>query len=141
MARARPGTSMRSSVNVDMTGPFFRADPEKTVMENIQKFMQGLADEGAKAARAGLSTGSSRRAMIRELGDRVADHVIGRTSALSGKRWMAAAVVQVSQEGFGAVESRSLMAAASSVERRTAAIRRVARSINANKADFTKGLD
>jgi len=139
MAARRP--SMRSTASVDFSGPFFRKDPEKTIMENMHTFMQGIADEGAKAAREGLMTGSGGRAMIRELGDRVADHVIGRTSALSGKRWAAAAVIQVLNEGYDDRAGTSLMAAASYVEGRTAAIRRVTRNINANKADLTKGLE
>jgi len=134
-------TSTRSTVNVDFSGPFFRSDPEKTIMENVHKMMVGIADEGAKAARAGLSTGSGGRALIRELGDRVSDHVIGRVASLSGKRWAAAAVVQVDQSGYSEREAKSLMAAASYVESRTAAIRRVTRSINAGKADLTKGLE
>lgn len=131
---------MRSTVSIQMDGPFFKADPEKTILENVQKFMQGIADEGAKAARAGLLTGSDRRAPIRLLDDRVADHVIGRTVSLTGKKWRTAAVVQVLNRGYSGAEGTSLMAAASYVEGKTAAIRRVSRGINANKADFTKGL-
>ena len=107
--------------------------------------MQGIADEGASAAREGLLSGASGRALVRSTDDRVADHVVGRTTSRSGRQWVSAAVVQVYNEGMGAAESRSLMAAASYVERRTHAIRNVARGVRSAraviKADLTKGLE
>lgn len=130
----------RSTADVDLSGPFFTADPGMTLLENIQKMMQGIADEGAKAAREGLLTGSANRALVRMTDDRVADHVIGRTYAKSGKRWLSAAVVQVTNEGMDAATSRSLMAAGSFVERRTAAIRRVGRQISSSRAVLSANL-
>jgi hypothetical protein len=141
MSSAARRTSTRATASIDFSGPFFRKDVEKTIFENLHKFMEGIAQEGSAAARQGLRTGSSSRALIRELGDRVADHVVGRTVSLTGRRWTAAAVVQVLNEGYSGRQSMSLMAAASIVERRTGAIRRVTRGINANKADLTKGLE
>lgn len=138
-------TSVRSTANVDFSGPFFQKDVTKTIFQNIERMMQGLAEEGATAARAGLRTGSGGRALVRELGDRVADHVIGRTTSRVGNRWVSAAVVQVYNEGLSAAESRSLMAAASYVEKRTRAISRVTRQLRSSRealrANLTAGIE
>ncbi len=136
---------MRSTVNVDLSGPFFQHDPSKTFFQNVRKMMEGIAEEGAKAATEGLLTGSDSRAPVYATGDRVGDHVVGRVHSVTGKDWVAAAVVGVSNEGMDAVTSRSLMAAASYVERRTAAIRRTTRQLNAARAvlraNLTAGLE
>lgn len=130
---------------VDFSGPFFTKDPEKTIIDNVQKMMQGVATEGAGAARTGLAANQQSRALIRELGDRVSDHVIGRVESRHGKEWHTAAVVQVYNEGLGAEESRSLMAAASFVERQTRAIRDVTRQLRAARAvlaaNLTEGIE
>jgi hypothetical protein len=140
-----PPASSRSAVSVDIHGPFFRADVEKTLFENIEKMMRGLAEEGAKAARFGLMTGSGSRALVTGTGGRVADRVIGRTRSLSGKRWYAAAVVQVDRSGLSGSDATSLMAAASYVESRTKAISRVSRSIRSSRAvlraNLSEGLE
>src|SRR4051812_37120929 len=107
---------------VDLTGPFFQGDPGKTFLQNVEKMMQALAVEGAAAAKHNFLEGSATRALVRMTDDRVADHVIGRTTAISGKQWMTAAVVQVSREGLDAAGSRSLFAAASTIARKTKAI-------------------
>lgn len=137
--------SMRSTADVTFSGPFFQRDPAATFWQNLDKMMEGIADEGERAAREGLLTGAGSRALVRETGDRVADHVVGRVSAVSGKDWVAAAVVGVNTQGLDATASRSLMAAASYVERRTAAIRRVTRQLNASRAvlraNLTQGLE
>lgn len=137
--------SSRSQADIEMTGPFFQVDPGETMLNNITKMMQGVAEEGAKAARDGLLTGASTRQLISMTNDRVADHVVGRTASKSGKRWRAAAVVQVTNDGYGAAESRSIMAAGSYVERKTGAIRRVSRGIRSARAvltaDLTAGLE
>lgn len=134
-----------TTARIDFSGPFFRKDPEKTITENVHKMMEAIADEGATAARAGFAAGSGGRAMIREIGDRVAEHVVGRVEARSGKPWLRAAVVQVYNEGLSAVEGRSLMAAASEVEYRTHAIRNVTRQLRSARsvlqANLTEGLE
>lgn len=125
---------------IDFSGPFFERDPEKTIIDNVQKMMLALAEEGASATRTGLSYGAQERALIRELGDRVAEHVVGRVQSRSGKEWHTAAVVQVYNEGLSAAESRSLMAAASYVERQTRAVRNVTRQIRSARAVLTANL-
>jgi hypothetical protein len=137
--------STKATVTADFTGPFFQKDPEKTILQNVSKMMKGVAEEGAAAAREGLLTGSGGRAPVGLLGDRVADHVIGRTESRAGRLWTAAAVVQVLNEGFSAKEGTSLMAAASIVESRTKAISRVTRQLRAARAvlraNLTEGLE
>jgi hypothetical protein len=89
--------------------------------------------------------GAARRAPIRALGDRVADHVIGRVASLSGRKWQTAAVVQVLNQGFSGAEGRSLMAAASTVEGETRAIRNVTRQLRSARAvlraNLTQGIE
>ncbi len=135
----------QASASVDISGPFFKVDVEKTLLQNIQKMMQGLADEGATAARANLEAGSGRRALVRMTQDRVADHVIGRVGSRTGKRWWAAAVVQVDNYGMDAATSRSLMAAASVLESRGHPIRKVATKIRQSRAvlqaNLTAGME
>jgi hypothetical protein len=136
---------MRSSVDVDFSGPFFKADIDKTLLENVRKMMEGIAEEGEPAAEEGLLTGATRRALVSGTGDRVADHVVGRTESLTGKEWMTAAVVSVNRAGLDQRQAISLMAAASSVERRTRAISRVTRQLRAARAvlraNLTEGLE
>lgn len=134
------------TAKIDFSGPFFTKDPEKTILANVAKMMQGIADEGAANARERLVAGAGGRALVRELNDRVADHVVGRVSARSGKRWTAAAVVQVFNEGMSVGQGRSLMAAASIVEGRTRAIANVTRQLRSAarsvlRANLTEGLE
>lgn len=133
-------TRVSSVPTIDFSGPFFTKDPEKTIIDNVQKMMQGIATEGATAARTGLASGQQSRALIRELGDRVSDHVIGRVESRTGKEWHVAAVVQVYNQGLSAAESRSLMAAASYVARQTRAITDVTRQLRAARAVMTANL-
>jgi hypothetical protein len=134
------------TASVALSGPFFTKDPGKTIGENIERLMEEIAKRGAEDARRGFASGSGSRQVISRLGDRVADHVIGRVVARpskGGRRWHAAGVVQVYNEGLSDVQGRSLMAAASILEGRTNTIRKVARNMGAalRKIDLTKGLD
>lgn len=133
------------TARVDFSGPFFKVDPGKTILENVHKMMEAFAQEGATNAQTRLRVGAAGRAGIAEIGDRVADHVIGRVESRSGRKWTAAAVVQVYNQGLGAGESRSLMAAASYVESRTRAISNVTRQLRGARAvlraNLSKGID
>lgn len=134
-----------TTVSVDFSGPFFQKAPGKSFLQNVHKMMEAFAKEGADAAKSMLRQGEGSRELIREVGDRVSDHVIGRVASRSGKQWAAAAVVQVYNQGLSAGESRSLMAAASRVERQTGAIRNVTRQLRAAKAvlraNLTAGIE
>lgn len=136
------------TARIDFTGPFFTKDPEKTILENVEKMMHAFADEGATAARQGLMSGAGERAPVRALGGRVADHVVGRVQSRVGVRWQTAAVVQVFAgrgSGLSKEEGVSLMAAAAHVERKTRAIRSVTRQLRAARsvlrANLTAGLE
>lgn len=125
---------------IDFSGPFFQVDVEKTLFDNVQKMMLGIAEEGSTAARAGFEEGASSRALVRMTDDRVADHVVGRIHSRAGKEWHTAAVVQVYNQGLTAQEGISLMAAAAYVERRTHAIRNVTRQLRSARAALTANL-
>lgn len=131
---------------VELSGPVFDKDPEKVMWQNIEKHYAELARDMAGEAEAGFRRGAADRPLVRLLNDRVADHVIGRVQARpsrGGRRWHAAAVVQVYNEGLSAAQSRSLMAAASRLEGRMRVIRDVTRrgAAKLRQIDLTKGLE
>lgn len=129
------------TLSLDLSGPFFENDPVQTLFDNLRAKMEEISEQGADEARDRLSEGSTSRALVTELGDRVSDHVVGRTTSRSGKQWTAAVVVQVYNQGLTGRESRSLMAAASYVESRTKAISRTARTLRSlPELDLTDGL-
>jgi hypothetical protein len=118
-----------------MLGPFFASsNPGETMLANMEKMFEALAAEGAKAAQSNMLVNSGARALVRMTNDRAAEHVIGRTRSLAGRQWVSAAVIGISVQGLDAVQSRSLMAAASSVEKRNGAFRKVASSIRSSRA-------
>lgn len=136
---------MTTKTHVELSGPFFRKDPEQTMWQNIHRWMAGIAEEGERVVRMNLRRGAANRAPIRLLGDRVADHAIGRVHSLRGKKWWATAVISVNNSGLSPREGRSLMAAASKVEGRThafrSAYRDIARSRKTLQANLTEGLE
>jgi hypothetical protein len=134
----------RFVTTIDKSGPFFTNDPAKTFRQNIRVLMDAIAKEGEADVKAQLQAGSSGRARISALGDRVADHTVGRTSSIGGKRWAVTAVVSVNNLGWSRAQGISLMAAASMVERETHSFRRTtgrlrrARAINT--AELLRGI-
>ncbi len=103
------------SVTVDLSGPFFTRDPGLTLIMNVAKMMQGVAEEGASSARAALQQGEGARATITELHDRLSDHVVGRVygrPSRGGRKWHLWAKIQIYNEGLTAAQGISLMAAA-----------------------------
>jgi hypothetical protein len=129
---------------ISLKGPFFTKDPKKTFRQNVRVMMDALAREGEADARARMRVGENRREPIRALGDRVSDHVKGRTSSLSAKRWQVTATVSVSNREFSGAQGISLMAAASRVEAQTHAMRRTTARLRSsravNQAELLKGL-
>lgn len=132
------------TTTIDLSGPFFRSDPRRTFRQNIRVLMARVAEEGEADVKAQLRQGEGARAPIFALGDRVSDHAIGRVTSLVGKRWAVSAVISVNNSGFTKKQGISLMAAASSVEKRTHAFRRTttrlrkARAVNA--AELLRGI-
>ena len=135
----------RITTTIDVSGPFFHADIRKTFRQNARTLMEAIAREGEADVRAQLQAGSGARQPIRQIGDRVSDHVHGRAAALRGKAWSLHAVVSVNNSGFSARQGISLMAAAAQVERGTGAFRRTAsrlrRARAVNNAELAKGLN
>lgn len=135
---------MTVRTKVEFEGPFFAHDPKLTFRQNVRVWADAVAAAGEAEVRAEMAAGQSGRAPIRRLGDRVADHAVGRTHGLSGKRWAVSAVVSVNNSGLSRAEGISLMAAASRVERTTHAFRRVrsavGRSRGTNIDELLKGI-
>src|SRR5262245_16612573 len=129
---------------IDKTGPFFSKDPRKTFLANARDFLDEVADEGAADVIAQMLVGQAGRRPIRQLGDHVSEHVVGRTQSLRGRRWQYTAVVSVNNTGLTKAEGISLMAAASEVERQTGAFKRTSsrlrRVAKMNTSELLKGL-
>lgn len=134
-----------ASASTNFSGPFFTRDPEKTITENVHKMMLAIAEEGATAARTSMRQGEGQRDLVRELGVRASDYVVGRVKSRAGTPWLRAAVVQVLNEGLSAGEGRSLMAAASAVEGETHTFRNIARQLRSARAvlraNLTEGIE
>ncbi len=90
------------TARIDFEGPFFKVDPGETMLKNLQKMMEGIAQEGAASARSAYAAGEGSRALVRVGQDRVSEHIIGRTTSRSGRQWVSAAVVQVYNQGLSA---------------------------------------
>lgn len=135
---------MTVRTKVEFEGPFFAHDPKLTFRENVRVWADAVAAAGEAEVRAQMAAGQGSRAPIRRLGDRVADHVVGRTHGLTGKRWAVSAVVSVDNSRLSRAEGISLMAAAATVERRTRAFSRVraavGRARGTNIEELLKGL-
>ncbi len=129
---------------LEVTGPLTK-DPAKRMAENIERSMEDIRAEGESTARSRYLSGSGGRDLVRMTGDRVGDHVIGRTHARpskGGRRWHEYGVVQVYNEGLSGAQGRSLMAAASVLEGRLNVMRAVARQAGQKlrQVDLTKGF-
>ena len=135
---------MAVKVQVDLSGPFFQRDPAATFGENVRRMLDGIAQEGERAIQAALGAGTG-RAPISLIGDRVAQHVVGRTRSLSGKRWAMTAVVSVNNSGWSPRQGVALMAAASTLERRFHPFRKTASQLRSARAvlaaNLTRGIE
>lgn len=136
----------RNATTIKLDGPFFQRDPAKTFRQNIRVLMKAVAEEGEADVRAQLRAGQDhRRPISRGVSpDRVADHVVGRVTSLSGRLWAVTAVVSVNNRGLTKVQGIALMAAASTLEGRTHAFRRttgrIRRSRKVNTEELLKGI-
>lgn len=136
----------RLATSIDLKGPFFQKDPRKTFRQNARVLMDALAREGQEDVRVQMRQGQAGRAPISAdvRPARVADHVVGRTTSLKGRRWALTAVVSVQNSGLSESKAIALMAAASRVEAKTHAFRRttgrIKRSRKINTAELMKGL-
>lgn len=115
-------------IESQLRGPFFRADPGRRFRENARVSMRQVARDGARRAIALLRAGQGRRRPL-SIGGRVADHIIGRTASLTGRRWQVTAVVSVNAAGVSGRDRVALYGAAARVERETHAFRDATESI------------
>lgn len=75
---------VQPKLTVDLSGPFFRGDPSRTYLANLQRMLKGIAEEGERTIQSAYPvgpTGDGRRG------------VRGRVSSLTGRPWLATAVV------------------------------------------------
>jgi hypothetical protein len=124
-------------------GPFFKADPAKTLAENIHVMMLALAKEGARDVRGQLRVGTGGRDPVSKLGGRVADHIAGELRRRpAGPKY--SAVVIVRRRGLSREYAIALSSAALYLEKTVHAFRktrgRILRSRAINAAELLKGL-
>lgn len=83
MARRAAPTATDGRARIDLSGPFFQPDADKRFRENVRGMLGALAEEGDRVvtARAPRKTGA------------LASGIVGRTQAVSGRRWALTAVV------------------------------------------------
>lgn len=118
----------RVRLKVDTTGPLFQKDPTLTLGQNIQRMMEGLAEQGENLAKSAypVFTGAGR------------EGIVGRVESLGGKRWAKTAVVSQQNvypwPGGGSRQYRGGKVGAP-------IFRRVTSSIRVVKADLTAGLE
>ena len=124
-----------AKATIDVSGPFFQRNPELTMEGNIRRMMAGIALEGEKAVKSAYPTGptgAGRRG------------VKGRVKSLSGKPWMATAVISQTHvykwPGAGPKEYRGGKTEARYHMWR-AAYRSLARSRAVIVANLTAGLE
>lgn len=99
-----------SQASIEMTGPLFMPDADKTLRQNIRRMLQGLTDEGVSMVRA--SVAGHRRTGDFEAG------VTGRVRSLRGAPWWLTAVIsQQHVEPWNVRGSRSFGVQQSGVRR------------------------
>ena len=130
----------RKVAGIDMSGPFFTADPAKTFRRNIRDFMDEVVALGEADVEARLRSGEGSRASISGGNGRVSAYVVGRTRSLRGKRWAVTGVVSVNPQGKARRHAIAIMAAASEVEAQTGAFKKVTASLRRAKTNLLKGL-
>jgi hypothetical protein len=79
----------KRSLGIDIEGPFFRVDLDKTMAENAGAFVAELAKVGEREAKRRVA-GAPRRTAGPSYSGRF---IVGRTQALNGKRWAMTAVI------------------------------------------------
>lgn len=130
------------TTSVELSGPFFRRDPGKTLRGNVRDLMDALSEsmeadvKSAIAGHAGSMPGYSGWSWA---------HTRGRTVSVSGKRWGTWARVSAYTADLGAKDAIRTKAAAATIERRWHPYRNAKRNVYRARplltADLTKGLD
>jgi hypothetical protein len=133
-----------AKTQIKASGPFFTADPAKTLRQNMHVMMQKLAKAGMKDVRSQLRAGRSDRAPVSRLGHHhVVDYVFGELRRYPpGPKFTARVIVR--NRGLTAEQGKSLMAAASQLEGEVHAFRktkgRILRTRIVNAAELLKGI-
>lgn len=132
----------RVDLRASLEGPFFAADPSKTVRGNIRDMMDALSAEMEKDVKAQISAAAGQ---MPGWSGWSLEHVVGRTASYSGKRWMVTAVVSENTNGMDAKTAIRTKAAGASIERRFHPFGRTSRAVRASRAvlaaNLTKGIE
>lgn len=130
------------TTDVTLSGPFFTRDPGKTLRGNVRTLMDALSESMEDDVRSAIEGASGSMPFYTGWS---ADHVLGRTVSVSGKRWGTWARVSAFTGDLGATAAIRTKAAAATIERRFHPFRKarsnVYRSRALLRADLTKGLD
>lgn len=122
---------MNVTTKVELSGPFFRADPKKTWRQNVRAMMRAIAEEGER---------SVRNAVTFERGPEpyhIADDITGRVESLGGKPWALNAVVSIPNARRGHVFSPY----ARKLDRRTKFFSRGVRAIRKQRREAMRLLE
>lgn len=126
--------------SITREGPFFRSDPRRTFRQNARRMLARVAEEGRADIIAQLAATSGRRAPISGIGGRVAQHVVARSTAITGKPWQVTAVVSVNTTGMTREASIATRAAGAEIEKRHHAFRRTTGRLRRARAVQTAEL-
>lgn len=123
-------------LTMELSGPFFTADPRRTYRQNIRDLMDKLASTGENEVRARLYPGASAASAGR--------YIRGRTHSLkTGKRWATYAVVSSTDRSLSGEEQRKANAQLSG--RRVTVVGRVYKPTNPSRMGrsigSTRGAD
>ena len=134
---------MTVQTKVELSGPFFRVDPGRTLYRNIADMQDALAEEMQGLVRRDIQGRSG--SMPSDTGW-TTDHVLGYTTGRrTGKRWALWSAVGVPTEGMSRAQAIRTKAAAASIERRFHPFRNVKSAVYRARAlisaDLAKGLD
>ena len=112
-------------ISMELSGPFFTADPRKTIRQNIRAYQDRVAEVGEAEVRARLLPGRS--------ADAIRDRIRGRTSSTGGRRWATYAVVSLRTGDLDAAGARRASAQMSG--------RRIATTADGRNIGTTRGAD
>lgn len=130
------------TTDVELSGPFFRRDPGKTIRANVRDLMGELADSMDEDVSSGIAAAAGSMANYTgwSLG-----HTVGRAHSNSGKRWGTWARVSAYTDGMSRADAIRTKAAAASIERRWHPYRKAKSNVYRARAlltaDLTKGLE
>ena len=127
---------------ITLEGDFFKRDPGKTLRQNVRDMLDELAAWMESEVQSGIA---SKAGSMPAYTGWSHEHIVGRTSSLSGHRWGTWAVVSANTEGMGRTDAIRTKAAAATIERRFHPFRQVKSAVYRARplitANLTKGLE